>query len=74
MPEKMALGGDGGFSLGGPPKHRVEKERTLVILPNMLRVPLPCPDLPEIVLQVIEAVLVSLSPLRRIAVELPQVA
>ena len=34
-PEKMALGGQGGFSLGGAaPKHRIEKERTLVVLPG----------------------------------------
>jgi len=63
-PEKMALGGDGGFSLGGPPKHRVDKQLALVILPGGIRVPLPCPELPEIVLQVIEAITVS-EPHRR---------
>ena len=59
--DKLALGGAGGFSLGGPSKHRIEKTRALVVLPGGRRVPLPCPDLPEMVLQVIEAVVVSVT-------------
>lgn len=58
-PDKLALGVQGGFALGGPPKHRIEKERALVVFPGRQSVPLPCPDLPEIVLRVIDAVVVS---------------
>lgn len=55
-PDKMALGVEGGFSLGGPPKHKIEKDHALVVMPGKQRIPLPCPALPEIVLQVIEAI------------------
>lgn len=56
-PAKMALGGEGGFSLGGPlRKHRIEKKSSLVVLPGRQTLALPCPDLPELVLQVIEGI------------------
>ena len=58
-PEKLALGVQGGFAVGGPPKHRIEKELALVVFPGRQSVPLPCPALPEIVLRVIDAVVVS---------------
>jgi ubiquitin carboxyl-terminal hydrolase 5/13 len=58
-PEKMNLGGEGGFLLGAAPKHRIEKEAALVVLPGRERVPLPCPDLPELVLGVVDAVMVG---------------
>lgn len=40
------------------PDHRIEKESALVLVPGRQRVPLPCADLPEIVLQAITAVMV----------------
>ena len=57
VPEKLALGGQGGFSLGGPlPKHRVDKTSFLLVFPGRQTLPLPCPELPDLVFQVIEAV------------------
>ncbi len=61
-PEKMALGGDGGFALGPAPKHKIDKERALVVMPAGLRVQLPCSELPELVLVVIEAIVVRGCP------------
>ncbi|KAG1658938.1 hypothetical protein FOA52_007130 [Chlamydomonas sp. UWO 241] len=55
-PDKMALGGEGGFSLGAQPKHKIEKDLAVVVMPGGLRVPLPCADLPELVLQVVDAI------------------
>ena len=39
---------------------RVDKAAELVVLPERMAVPLPCPDLPEIVLAAIAAVQVCL--------------
>ena len=38
--------------------HKIEKERALVVLPGRQRVPLPCADLPELILQAIDAIVV----------------
>ncbi|GAX82603.1 hypothetical protein CEUSTIGMA_g10029.t1 [Chlamydomonas eustigma] len=54
-PEKMAIGGEGGFNIGAP-KYKFDKERSLVVFPSRMRIPLPCPDLPELVIQVIDAI------------------
>jgi hypothetical protein len=61
-PEKMAIGGEGGFNVGAP-KYKFNKERALVVFPSRIRVPLPCHYLPELVIQVIDAVVVSITPI-----------
>ena len=53
--DKLALGVAGGFNPDAP-KHRVEERYFLAVVPNQLRIPLPCPDLPELVLTAVEAV------------------
>ncbi len=58
-PEKMAIGGDGGFQVDKP-KHTIEKEFALVAMPDRTTIPLPCPELPTIVLEAITAIQVGL--------------
>lgn len=58
-PDKLALGGDGGFQLEED-KYEVEKSQALTVLPEGLDIPLPCPELPEFVLSAIKGVMVSL--------------
>ena len=60
-PDKLAIGGDGGFQLEED-KYEVEKSQALTVLPEGLEFPLPCPELPEIVLSAIKGVMVH-SPL-----------
>ncbi len=62
-PDKLALGGDGGFQLEED-KYEVEKTQALTVLPEGVEIPLPCPELPEIVLNAIKGVMVSSSPSR----------
>ena len=57
-PDKLALGGDGGFQLEED-KFEVEKSQALTVLPEGVEIPLPCPELPEIVLNAIKGVMVS---------------
>ncbi|BDA47746.1 Ubiquitin carboxyl-terminal hydrolase 5 [Coccomyxa sp. Obi] len=57
-PEKLAIGGDGGFQVDAD-KFTIEKTHSLVVLPEFLRVPFPCADLPEIVNQAIDGVMES---------------
>jgi hypothetical protein len=57
-PDKMAIGGEGGFQVDKP-KHTIEKEFALVVMPDRTTVPLPCPELPTIVLDAITAIQVS---------------
>ena len=54
-PSKLAFGVEGGFQPEGPPT-TVETARSVVVLPQRVSVPLPCPDLPELVLQAAAAV------------------
>ncbi|EFN51528.1 hypothetical protein CHLNCDRAFT_33094 [Chlorella variabilis] len=54
-PNKMAIGVKGGFQLDEK-DYRLETEEALVLLPAWLRIPLPCPELPELVLSCITAV------------------
>ena len=56
-PDKLALGGDGGFKLEED-KYDVEKGQALAVLPQGLDIPLPCPELPEIVLSAIKGIMV----------------
>lgn len=58
-PDKLAIGGNGGFQVDAD-KFTMEKTHTLVVLPEFLRVPLPCPELPDIVIQAVQGVVVSL--------------
>lgn len=57
-PEKLAIGGEGGFQVEAD-KFTIEKSNALVALPDFASVPLPCADLPELVLQSISGVLVG---------------
>ncbi len=41
------------------PQYTTEKEHELVLLPDYVTVALPCPDLPELVLQTINGIIVS---------------
>jgi len=54
-PERMAIGVEGGFQVDAK-QYRLETEEALVLMPARLRIPLPCPDLPELVLSCIRAV------------------
>ena len=56
-PDKLALGGDGGFKLEED-KYDVEKGQALTVLPQGLDIPLPCPELPEMVLNAIKGIMV----------------
>ncbi len=58
-PDRLALGGGGGFQVGAP-KQRIEEERSIVVLPEMLRLALPNAALPEQVSAAIAGILVRL--------------
>lgn len=47
--------------LGGPKGHKIEKKNAVVIMPAGLRIPLPCPQLPELVLNAVNTIVVSRS-------------
>ena len=68
-PNKLAIGGEGGFQVGGP-KYDIEKTRSLVIMPEIITIPLPCPQLPELVLNAINGIIVR--PRFAIATNVPQ--
>ena len=53
--DKLALGVAGGFN-PDTANHRVEEKYFLAVVPQQLRIPLLCPDLPELVLNAVEAV------------------
>lgn len=58
VPEKLAIGGDKGFQVDGPAENIV-KHSELVLLEgdkSIVTVPLPCQDLPEVILNAIKAV------------------
>jgi len=59
-PNKLALGTEGGFALENQKDYTLDKTASLVVLQGAgqprLEVPLPCPDLPELVLTVITAI------------------
>lgn len=48
---KLAIGTEGGFQV--EPKYDVVKVHTLVVMPAGSEVPLPCADLPELVIQAV---------------------
>lgn len=60
-PEKLAIGGDKGFQVDGPTENTVKRSE-LVLLSGgspVITVPLPCNDLPELILNAIKAVQVN---------------
>ena len=60
-PERLALGGGGGFQVSAP-KHKIEEERAIVVLPEMLRLALPNAALPERVSAAVAGILVRSCP------------
>ena len=56
-PEKLAIGVDGGFQTEAK-KYDIKKEHELVVLPERLRFPLPCIELPQRVIDCVDAVMV----------------
>jgi len=54
-PTKMNIGGEGGFQLSKK-QYNLDKRLALVVMPGQQRIELPCPQLPEVVLQAISAV------------------
>lgn len=62
-PDRLAIGVAGGFQVDKE-KFNVEKSSSLIVMPEMDVIPLPCLDLPEIVIQVIKAVQVNSLKLR----------
>ncbi len=56
-PDKLAIGGEGGFQLEED-MYDIEKSQALTVLPEGLEISLPCPDLPELVLNAIKGVMV----------------
>lgn len=59
-PTKMAIGGDHGFQVGQK-NYNIAKEQCLVLMPEKTAITLPCPDLPELVLNAITAIQVCSS-------------
>ena len=57
-PKKMKLGGEDGFQVDKK-NYTIEKQVSLVLMPDRAVVPLPCPELPELVLNAIAAIEVS---------------
>ena len=54
-PEKLAIGGDSGFQMDGPAQS-IDKHSELVLLGANIRVPLPCLDLPEFIINAVDAI------------------
>ena len=59
-PEKLAIGGDSGFQVDSP-SHNIDKHSELILLGSNVKVPLPCPELPELVLNAVDAIQVQCS-------------
>mgnify|MGYP002004599449 CR=1 FL=1 len=55
-PTRMAIGGEGGFNVNEE-RFDVVKDNALVIMPESIRVPLPCPGLPEFVINAVTALI-----------------
>ena len=54
-PAKMAIGGDSGFQVDSA-SYNVHKQSELILLEAYIKIPLPCPDLPELVLRAIDEI------------------
>ena len=59
-PEKLAIGGDSGFQVDSP-AYNIDKHSELVLLGSNVKVPLPCPELPEHVINAVDAIQVGAS-------------
>ena len=57
-PEKLAIGGNSGFQIDSP-SYNIDKHSELVLLGSNIRVPLPCPELPEVILNAVNAIQVK---------------
>jgi hypothetical protein len=57
---KLAIGTEGGFQV--EPKYDITQVHTLVVMPTMLEIPLPCAELPELVIQVVRTRHPSIDP------------
>lgn len=57
-PEKLAIGGDSGFQIDSP-SYNIDKQSELILLGSNVKVPLPCPELPELVLNAVDAIQVQ---------------
>ena len=55
VPKKLAIGGNSGFQVDAP-ADKIEKHSELVLLDKNVRVPLPCPQLPELIIRAIDAI------------------
>eukprot|EP01026_Neomeris_dumetosa_P037322 TRINITY_DN3020_c0_g1_i1.p1 TRINITY_DN3020_c0_g1~~TRINITY_DN3020_c0_g1_i1.p1 ORF type:complete len:892 (-),score=138.68 TRINITY_DN3020_c0_g1_i1:1653-3944(-) len=51
----MAIGVEGGFQVDQK-KYKIEKQQALMLMPDFVKIPLPCEQLPFVVLQAIEQV------------------
>ena len=58
--------------------HKIEKESALVVLPGRERIPLPCPELPELVINAVNAIVVRCRKCgrcnRRVRVAMPRLS
>lgn len=52
-PEKLGIGGDSGFQVDRP-AYNIDKRSELILLGSNIKVPLPCPQLPEYVINAIQ--------------------
>jgi len=68
-PTKLALGAEGGFALDAPKPYTLDKTSSLVVLQGVgqprMTIPLPCQDLPQLVIDVIDAIQVTFSGAKR---------
>jgi ubiquitin carboxyl-terminal hydrolase 5/13 len=55
VPKKMAIGGEDGFQVNKK-KYNIEKESALVLMPERTVIQLPCPELPELLLNAIAGI------------------
>lgn len=59
-PKRLAIGLEGGFDPDASSKDfRVEDTYSIVIMPDRIQIPLPNPDLPELVLQSVKSIISS---------------
>jgi ubiquitin carboxyl-terminal hydrolase 5/13 len=58
VPTRLAIGGGGGFQVDKK-DYTIEKECSLALMPKRILIPLPNPELPELVLQAVGAIQVS---------------
>jgi len=61
-PRQLAIGVEGGFNVDDKPNY--VEHNALVLLPDFARIPLPNPELPELVQMVVQAILTAPSASR----------